>query len=93
MQRHIRAMINLYSNIMIIIANDNNITVWHISILFAIIYLSNDQLPGSIINISRSKLRRISHIKKSYDLSQVHEGTTDIRILKILAFLSSKNGK
>lgn len=47
-------------------ARDKRLTVWHISVLFAIMQLSTqDDVFGSTIFISRSKVMRLARIKSA----------------------------
>lgn len=44
------------------ICNDPRLTVWHISLLLAIVRLAYRQNENKIIRVSRSKLMTMSHI-------------------------------
>lgn len=45
-----------------VIKEDATLNVWHLSLLFALLYLAHRQNETSIVHVSRSKLMRLSHI-------------------------------
>lgn len=60
------------------ICNDSRLTVWHISLITAILRLAHDQNEKNTVRVSRSKLMKMSHIRtiptyhKNYKELQVY---------------------
>jgi len=57
--------IGSFREYLFMLARDKRLTVWNISVLFAIMQLAKEDIFGTTIFISRSKVMRLARIKSA----------------------------
>lgn len=65
---------------------DNRLNCWHVSLLFAILYVAFQQQKYSVVRVSRARLMKISHINT---LPTYHKYFKDLQLFGYIGYRPS----
>lgn len=71
---------------LILFEKDNKLNVWHFSLLSAVLFLGYKQGQSKIINVSRSRIMSLSHIKT---LPTYHKYFKELQIMGYIKYTPS----